>query len=191
MVIGKKIGSLKLLALAGVVFLIPAGALAQNSAKILAVSGANGPVSTPLPPNRNFTFNTKVQYSLGSLDAAVLHVDVEEFQGQAGGCQGAVHSTNGGGSVPVQRVSANDDVIRRRTAEAKTPVKLGPGEVMVKLAWNGARPVYGANTKFIGLFVTLSDPNSGQVIFNTFPPAPAQCYAVGVSEPGPDTRKAR
>jgi hypothetical protein len=194
MMIGDKIGSLKLLALAGVVLLIPAGVLGQNSAKILVVSGASGPVSAPIPPNRDFTFNTKVQYSLASIDAANLYVDVEEFQGPASGpngCSGPVHSTNGGSSVPIKRGSDRFAIHPVTAGGNSAPSKLGPGEVTVKVSWDGAHPVYGANTKFIGLFVTFSDPNSGKVIFNTFPPAPSQCYAVGVSELRPDEKKAR
>ena len=160
--IGTKIGSLKMLLLAGVVTLIPAVAQAQDSAKIIIVGGLTSPLSAPLPPNKDFTANATVQYSLSSLDAAILHVDVEEFQGSAGastGCKGTVHSTNGGISAPIRRRSGN---------------------VMLKVTWNGSHPVYGAKTSYIGLFVTFSDPKSGKVILNTFPPQPAQCFAVGL-----------
>jgi hypothetical protein len=206
MVMHKKKGSLQWLLLAGVVSLGAAGVQAQgsDSARIIVVGGVNRDVSLPLPPNRDFTFNTKVQYSLGSLDAAVLYVDVEEFEetaGVPGGCMGPVHSTNGGSSVPIRRASVSEDVRRARiptvdaqqppTAAGKVPVQLGAGEVMVKVTWNGAHSVYGAKTKFIGLFVTFSDPQTKRVIFNTFPPQPSQCFAVGVPELSPDERKAR
>jgi len=189
-----KIGSLKWLLLAGVASLSAAAIQAQgsNSARIIIVGGDGGAVAPPLPSNRNFTFNTKVQYSLGSLDAAVLHVDVEEFEqaaGVAGGCMGPVHSTNGGSSVTVRRdpVSADEKKARIPTVDAqhppivtrRVPVQQGTGEVTLNVTWNGSHPVYGANTKFIGLFVTFSDPQTKKVIFNTFPPVPAQCFAVG------------
>lgn len=206
MVMHNKIGSLKWLLVAGFVSLSAAAVQAQgsDSARIIVVGGVNGAVSSPLPPDRNFTFNTKVQYSLGSLDAAVLYVDVEEFEesaGVPGGCTGPIHSTNGGSSVPIRRASVSEDVRKAHiptvdaqqppNAARKVPVQLPTGEVMLKVTWNGANSVYGANTKFIGLFVTFADPQTKKVIFNTFPPVPAQCFAVGVSGPSPDVRKAR
>jgi hypothetical protein len=164
MVIGKKIGSLKLLVLAGVMSLTPAVVQAQDSARIWAVTGGNGPISAPISPNKDFTFTAKVGYSQGPLDTAILHVGVEEYQGganAAAGCRGAVHQTNGGSSVPIGR---------------------GSGTVMLKVIWNGAHSVYGNQTQFIGLFVTYSDPITNKVIFSTAPPLPSQCFAVGYGQ---------
>lgn len=156
--IGKCKISLQMLALAGILLSTTAGAQIHNAAKIDSIVGLTGPLTAPLPPNKNFSFRVQVRYSLESLDDAVLHVDVEEFQGPAAGCTGSIHMTNGGSRVPIQR---------------------GQGSKTLDVTWNGSHPVYGAKSQFVGLFVTFSDPKTNKVIFTTFPPSQNQCFASG------------
>jgi hypothetical protein len=153
--------TLGLLALASILFSSTVGAQNGNSAKIRSIVGVTGPLNAPLPPKRPFTFNVRVQYSLGSADVAVLHVNVEEYQGPAtgvNGCQGSVHMTNGG---------------------SNTRITGGSRDVDVNVTWNGDKPVYGVRSQFVGLFVTFSDPKTDKVIFTTAPPLSTECFASG------------
>jgi hypothetical protein len=153
--------TLKLVALAGVIFAATAGAQNGDSAKIISVIGVTGPLSQPIPPKKPFTFKVGVHYSLGSHDAAVLQVGVEEFTGPAkgaNGCLGSVHSTNGGSRKQVAR---------------------GSGDVNLDVTWNGENSAYGDKTQFVGLFVTFADPQTNMVFKNTFPPSSKQCFASG------------
>jgi hypothetical protein len=159
--VNKAMLTLKLVALAGVIFAATAGAQNGDSANILSIVGVTGPLSQPIPPKKPFTFKASVHYSLGSHDAAVLQVGVEEFAGPAqgaNGCLGSVHSTNGGSSKQIAR---------------------GSGDVNLDVTWNGQNSTYGDKTQFVGLFVTFSDPQTNQVFKTTFPPSSNQCFAVG------------
>jgi hypothetical protein len=152
----RKLITLGMLAVAGILVLSTGRAQNGDSAKIDSVVGLTGPLSSPITPGKPFTFGVKAQYSLGSADVAILNIGVEEFPLSANGCTGSVHRTNGGSSIRIGRGSRN---------------------VGLKATWNGDRPVYPGAGVYLQLFITFSDPKAEKVT-KEFGPSPG-CYFAG------------
>ncbi len=142
----------------------PAGGTAQNddAVSIRSVQGRTHCVERgcdSIFAGQPFAFNLNFHYVLASADRAGLGFRVEEYPKGAGGCTGAVHQTNWGGT---------DVVIRRGNADGSTIV-----------LWRGDHPVYrgGGYITFSAVYYDPLRPGESRPnVFRAFGPFSQYCY---------------
>jgi len=122
-----------------------------------SVQAGNGDILwlfAPDPPTANdvhtghpMPIKLSMKYVLASADYARLQVFVEEFPQSAGGCDGSVHKTNGGGYFPIQR---------------------GTVERPISITWRGDAPVYPRGYFTVGANLSTADGKTSLGSFNLF-----------------------